>query len=194
MRVKVLVALGVLALLGADSGYAQKATDVKKHPGYVDFTALGLPDPSEASVEVNLKGSLLRLAGLAASEDEPEVASLIQNLELIRILVYPLRDLGLTGVTDKAAELAKRLERDGWETLVRVRERDDNAYIAVKLDGDVVVGLTVLAAERDEEIVFVNIAGMIDMNEIWRLGRGLDVDPLDSLRNNPYGKKKAGKS
>jgi hypothetical protein len=195
MRVRLIfVYATILAVALATPAFAQKSDDVLKHPGYVNFAALGLPDPSEASVEVNLRGSLLKLVGLAAQEDEPEMRSLMNNLELVRVLVYPAEDLGLSGFTDKAAELAKRLEKDGWETLVRVRERDETAYIAVKLEGEKVVGLTVLACEKDDEVVFVNIAGLIDMEEIWRLGHGLDIDPLDSLRNHPnVTGKKAGK-
>jgi len=193
MRVRLLV-FGILALALATPALAQKSDDVTKHPGYIDFAALGLPDPSEASVEVNLKGSLLKLVGMAAEDDEPELKALISDLELVRVLVYPISELGLSGVPDKAAALAKRLEQDGWETLVRVRERDENAYIAVKFQGEKVVGLTVLATEHDDEVVFVNIAGLIDLNEIWRLGDGLDIDPLDSLKNHPnVTGKKSGK-
>ena len=87
--------------------------------------------------------------------------------------------------TAQLAKTAKDLENKGWETIVKVRDKGEHAYIAIRQDGNSIVGLVVLAAEEDDEIVLVNIVGTIDLDEIWRVGREFDIDHLDSVRHKP---------
>ena len=186
-------------------------TDPTTLPGYVDLSDLGFTSEDEATVEVNIKGTLLRFLQRAAAEEDPEFASLVSDLSLITVRVYTLEDGGNEEVAARAKGLSKRLEQNGWETIVSVRERGEHAYIAIKADGDLIRGLTVIAVDGDgdlieehtgrrssrhnsSELVFVNIVGTIDLDEVWRLGDHFDIDPLDSMRSYQKSpKKKSGK-
>jgi hypothetical protein len=107
-------------------------------------------------------------------------------LEGIFVRTYELDDRSPAGFEKAIASISKHLQETGWETIVKVRERDERAHIAIKMSGDNIVGMTVLAMDdkdQDNEVVFVNIVGTLDLAQIGRMGRHLDlgVDALDSL-------------
>ncbi|HWO56640.1 MAG TPA: DUF4252 domain-containing protein [bacterium] len=159
---------------------------IEQHPGYVDVARFGLGTGEEATVEVNLRGPMLKLAAAASEEDDPDVSAMISGLEGIFVRAYELQDHSAAGFEKAIATISGHLQQSGWETIVKVRERDERAHIAVKMQGDSIVGMTVLAMDEndgDNEVVFINIVGAIDLARIGRLGRSfdLDVDALDSL-------------
>jgi hypothetical protein len=157
--------------------------ELSKHPGFVDFRAMNISGGEEPKIEVNLRGSLLGLAARIASDEEPELSSTLMSLEAIHVEVYDAEYRKSDSYVEQLAETAKSLENKGWETIVRVRDKGEHAYIAVKSEGDNIVGLVVLAADRGDEIVLVNIVGNINIDEIWRVGREFDIDHLDSVRH-----------
>lgn len=187
MRARItLTCMLVLALFAVASAQSDLAKNLRDHPGFVDFRAMDISGGNEPKIEVNLKGSLLGLAARIASDEEPELSSTLMSLEGIRVEVYDAEDRDPDSYGKKLAETAKSLESKGWETIVRVNDRGEQVYIAVKADkpdGSKIVGLVVLAAEENDEIVLVNIVGNIDMDEIWRVGREFDIDHLDSVRH-----------
>jgi len=184
MRAKItLTCVLVLALFAVASAQSDLANNLRDHPGFVDFRAMDISGGKEPKVEVNLKGSLLGLAARIASDEEPELSSTLLSLEGIRVEVYDAEDRDPESYITKLATTAKDLETKGWETIVRVNDDDQQAYIAVKPEGKNIVGLVVLSAQEDDEIVLVNIVGNINMDEIWRVGREFDIDHLDSVRH-----------
>ena len=53
-----------------------------------------------------------------------------------------------------------------------------NSYTA----GRVIAGMVVMVVSpEDDETVFVNIVGQIDPEQIGRIGRKFDIDPLDEM-------------
>jgi len=175
------VVLALLALMGLAT-MAQAQQDYEKHPGYVDFRALGITPGQEPSVEILLKGSLLRLLAGAANEDEPGLSDVVKKLVAISVQVYPLDSAPDDDYEKQADALAKRLGSQGWETIVKVREPRERAYIAIKAVDEHIVGLVVLALEKNDEIALVNIAGDIDLDRIGELGDEFHLSPLDSAR------------
>lgn len=185
MRVRTLLALLFLIVPGT------AIAGVEQHPGYVDFAKFGLGANEEATVEVNLRGPMLKLAAAASrdDEDDPELGMLLAGLEGIFVRTYALDDQSPAGFEKAVAAISKHLQETGWETIVKVRERDESAHIAIKMDGENIVGMTVLAMDEkdpDNEVVFVNIVGTIDLTSIGRMGRhfDFDVDALDSLERD----------
>jgi len=159
---------------------------VEQHPGYVDFAKFGLGANEEATVEINLRGPMLRLAASASDDDDPELGRMLAGLEGIFVRTYELDDKSPAGFEKAIAAISQHLQQAGWETIVKVRERDERAHIAIKLDGEKIVGMTVLAMDEndtDNEVVFINIVGTIDLSQVGSMGRhfDFDVDALDSL-------------
>lgn len=187
----ILMATVALCLLTATVALADK-DELVGHPGYVDFRSFDISMGEEPNVEVNIGSSLMRLVGLAAESDEPELSNLLQGLIGIRVEVYNLDDRPSQKTLDALKKTAKDLEAKGWETIVRVREDDQQVYIAIKPEGKKIVGLVVLSAEEDNEIALVNIVGNIDLDQVWRLGNEFDIDHLDSVHST-RNTKKSGK-
>ena len=73
------------------------------------------------------------------------------------------------------------LKSQGWETVVRVREDGEDVNIQLKTRDNAIAGLVVLVTESGGESVFINIVGNISPKEIGRLGRALNIDPLEDL-------------
>ncbi len=169
-----------LTVVGVGAVSADPGDAYKKFPGYVDFEALGIFKGAETTVEVFLKGPLLALAREAVKHDEPELAAVLDGIKLIRVNVFPLdRDKG-EGVARKARELGAKLEKQGWDIAVRVREEDEEVYVYLlpgKSDEDI-EGLVVMVVE-DDQATFVNIVGHIDPAQIGRIGRSFNIDGID---------------
>lgn len=128
-------------------------------------------------VEVNLRGSLLKIASEAASGESPELSAMIEGLRGITVRVYPAppeeRDLTI----DRFSRVADQFERQGWFTLIRVRsvpgdDEDGDVWIYVQEDGDLFNGMAVLAIDEDENNAsFVWIDGQIDPANVGALSQ-----------------------
>ena len=144
---------------------------------------------SEPLVEVNLRGSLLRLAAEATRAEEPETALMIDGLRSVTVRIYPTGPSRALAV-DRLADVGRQFERDGWFTLVRVRSRPDRAeddedsdgdvWVYVRDDGDAFDGMAVMAVDDEEEnAVFVLIDGTIDPSQVGALSRRFAKVDLD---------------
>lgn len=169
-------------VLGLNQAWAEE--ELEKLPGYVDFNSLGLSAKAESSVEVYLKDPLLRLVSEATRGEDPELGKVLAKLKLIRVEVFPLRREEREQAETQIAQVAQRLEQQGWEKVVRVREVDEQAYIYLKTEDKVVAGLLVMAIEAKEGLTFVNIVGDLDPLELGRLGGKFSIPPLDSLHSD----------
>ena len=171
----------ILYLLAPGLAGAQKTEALKKMPGFVDFSGLDLPENAENSVEVHIQGPLLTMVGEAARHEDPELGQILSDLKLIRVQTYEDVQELAEDFKKKMATIARQLEQKGWQKTVRVREKDEDIYVYLKYDRNLVIGLMVMAAEAGDEVVFVNIVGDIDLAKIGRLGANFNISPLDSL-------------
>jgi hypothetical protein len=154
-------------------------------PGYVDGSAFAaLAGEGSELVEVNVPTSLLRALARGSEGEDPEAATLLGQLESIRAVILGLNgDAQRTAKAEKLiADLEARLGREGWEALTRVREAGERVAVLVRNSEKTIDGLTILAFDRDEgEVVFVNIAGIIDLARIGALGDTFDIPGLKEL-------------
>jgi hypothetical protein len=190
-RVFMVLAVGfAVGLLTTATALADSDEKYRKMPGYVDFGELGVFGQIEPSVEVLLKGPLLKLAQEAVKKDEPALASALESVKLVRVNVFPLEGKQAKDLSKNVKKLAANLEKKGWEMAVRVREKDEDVYIYL-LPGkeDHIDGLVVMVIEHDAEATFVNIVGPMDPAQIGRIGgaihiNGLDIPDLGSYHND----------
>ncbi len=143
---------------------------------------------SEPQVEVNLQGSLLRLAAEAARAEEPEAALMLDGLRRITVRIYPTPPDQRGLAVSRLADVGRQFEADGWFTLVRVRSlpnddaSDGDVWVYVRDDGDSFDGMAVLAVdEEDENSVFVLIDGTIDPTQVAELSRRFARVDLDGM-------------
>ena len=74
----------------------------------------------------------------------------------------------------------KRLLKKGWERLARVQEEGGLVKVLMLPSGESILGLVVLVVEENE-IVFANVAGNIDMAQLGSLAEKMDIPGLDEL-------------
>ena len=170
-----LVLLGLLAVTPLEAGNTRE-----KAPGFVDGSKFSqMVGDDSVSVEVSLHGALLK----AVARIDPELSRLVGGLESIQAIVLSVPGDAGKGVADKLREMeSDLLDKKGWEKLLAVREEQADIRILVLNDEEKILGLVVLVLDRGEgEMVFVNIAGDIDLAAIGELGEALDLPGLDAL-------------
>lgn len=176
----------VLSLaLAPTSTYAQDA--VRDDPGYLDLSTIEQWFDSEPWLEVNIKGALLNLIVEASrSEEDPELTDLLSKLKAIEVRGYRLNATMFDEIDRRTGELARQLEDQDWETVVRVREEEERVNVYLKSNGNVIAGLVVMVLDLtdDDGAVFVNIVGDIDPGDVGRLGRKFNIEPLSGLRRD----------
>ena len=166
-------------LLGALPASAQPA----------DLARITAAFDAEPLVEVNLRGSLLRLAAEATRAEGPEAALMLDGLRSVTVRVYGLDEVR-GDVVGHMTRFGRDFESDGWFTMVRVRadpypdpeddSMDGDVWVYVRDDGDLFDGLAVMAIDRDEDTAaFVVVDGTIDPAQVGALTRRfakVDID------------------
>ena len=180
---RITILIPILACLIAARPTAAQDIDLSAEPGYLDLNDIQGWFDEEPWLEVNVKGALLRLVTEAARHDDPELSDLLGRLKAIEVRGYPLTPAQFDEIGKRTGDLAKQLESRGWDTVVRVRERDERVNIYMKVNEDVIAGLVVMVLEPDNEegAVFVNIVGDIDPEQIGKIGQKFNIDPLSDL-------------
>lgn len=169
-----------LALVVPLQGQPPPPADLLKEPGYLDFDELGLTSLGESKLVVNLYGPTMRLmAELTRGEDE-SFSTLVAKLKAIRAKLWrvppPKSDTFRRALTD----LARRLERQGWQTAVEVRsEGGELSFIQIRTDGEQILGLAVFFVDADGQAGAINIVGSVTPEEIGRLGRNFKIESLE---------------
>lgn len=174
---------GGLLWMGSMQSVRAQENNLTDNPGYVDFSELSQWFEAEANIEVNLRGALLNLIANSSREAEPEFSNLLSNLRAIQVRGFPMSTADQEEILNRFQNLANRLESQGWERVVYIREDDESVNIYVRPEGeDSIAGLTVMVANpEDQETVFVNIVGSIRPEEIGEIGRNLDIGPLEDV-------------
>jgi hypothetical protein len=169
------------------------ASAAESEPGFVDLGKL-TPAAEGEFVEVNLSPAMLKFAARIAAREEPEAAELLGNIKRIRVNVVSLDDSNRDGTISHIDGIRKKLEADGWQQMVTVREKNhgDNVDVHVKQrSDDVIEGLVVTVIDRNGQAVLVNIVGSISADQIAKVADNLDIEPLKHVRVKMKHKHKA---
>jgi hypothetical protein len=152
--------------------------------GYFDFTQVpGLADHPQ--VQIELGEAMIRFITTASGND-PDVADAFAGIRNIRALVYD-------ELADPAAVFAfvedssGKLEAEGWQRIVYVEDEGQKVRIYAKLEGESMVGMTVMIVGDDEvdageesdgpgEAVFINIAGNIDPAKLGQIANSVGAE------------------
>lgn len=162
-------ALGALLALPA---LAQEDS-LKDLPGYVDFGELSRIF-GEPTVQISIGESLLGLVGSLSAKEDPQAAELFRKLNGVRVNVFETQAMA-DGAVDYVRDISSQLSAVGWEPVVTVNSAEEQVRIFMKISGDKVDGITVMALE-DTEAVFVNVIGDINPAELEKVMDNLDID------------------
>jgi len=171
-----ITALTVAGLL-ASTGWAAAPSE-----GYADFGDLK-PAAGEQFVQVDLNGTLLRLAAAFTRKEEPQIAVLIGRIESVRVNVLGMSDENRSETTAQIETIRADLDRQGWKRIITVREsKGDDVAIFIKEAGETAIhGVVVSVISQAGEAVLVNIVGDVPIDQLAELGERLDIDPLREL-------------
>lgn len=169
--IRKILTIGVTALLALPA-MAQEDS-LKDYPGYVDFGELDSIF-GEPTVQIAIGESLLGLVGSLSAEEDPETAELFKKLNGVRVNVYEDKVITAEGL-DFVKDISAQLSDLGWESVVTVNSNDEQVRIFMKINGDRVDGITVMAVE-ESEAVFVNIIGDINPAQLDKVMDNFDVD------------------
>ena len=145
---------------------------LKDFPGYVDFGELG-DIFGEPTVQIAVGSSLLGLVGALSAQEDPETADLFKRLNGVRVSVFEnteVTDEGIAFVKDASSKLSSM----GWESVVTVNSADEQVRIFMKINEDMVEGITVMVVEATEA-VFVNVIGNLNPAELEKVMDNFDV-------------------
>lgn len=162
--------------------FADDDEAIKKHPGYVNFDEIQIPANAEETVEVYIKGPLLKLIASATKKEDPALSKMLENLLMIRVNTFSVDSVLARDLASKVQVIEKKLEQQKWEKLVRVKSKKEHVNIYTKFnDRQQMSGIVVMAIEKNDEAVFVNVVGELDWKQISKLGKKFDIDELKEI-------------
>jgi hypothetical protein len=186
-----------LVASAAVAGKKEREVDVTRLPGFFDFGNIEEFANGEESVEINLTQPLLGLAEAVIVKEDPDMANLVADLSLVKVNAFGVNADKRSALEDNVDKLSRSLTSEGWQQLVKVRDKKERVFLYVKPDTeqrgdeerDLVVGVAALVIgndkdrieELDHEAVFVNIVGKFDIEAIVKLVRHFNVPHLEGL-------------
>jgi hypothetical protein len=173
--------------------------------GYFPFDEIPGLD-SEPTVQIDLDPELMKLFGSAAKGADAEVASVFAGITNVRVRVYEgIADGAQAGLISFVEDTSRRLERDGWKSVVRVNEDGERVRIFMKLaaggaNAGKIEGITLMVVDSgsgDEdsgssnEAVFINVAGDIEPERLGKVAAQMGMsDVFDMIPGAQNGSNK----
>jgi hypothetical protein len=174
--------------------------ELERTRGYIDGAPfLALAGEDSELIEISIKGSLLRALSQAIASEDAESSSVLGGLQGINAVIVGLdHDPARSERAQRLVrDTERRLDREGWERLARIREKDSDVGVFIRSGSKTIDGLVVLVFEQAEsKVVFVNIVGVIDLAKIGKIGATINVPGLDRIPSEepraPKDKKEPG--
>ncbi|HSN67854.1 MAG TPA: DUF4252 domain-containing protein [Thermoanaerobaculia bacterium] len=164
----------VLVVMAPAMGLAQKIA--------LDIDTKELAAKAIETVEVTLDGQMLKAASrfLASEDGEKDVSNIVRRLEGIYVRSYTFAE---EGAYDKALVQQFRTRiGPGWQKIVNVQKAgEENVEIYTHLQGEVISGLVIIAAEP-KELTFVNVVGPLDMAELSKIEGQLGIPRISEKK------------
>ncbi len=171
----------VLILLAAFCSATARAQDVQSAKIQIDHLNK-LAEKAQEVVEVTLDERLLQLAAKFLSNSNPteaKVKEIISGLKGVYVRVLEFDKPGEYALSD-IETIRAQLRQPGWQKIVGVYSRrgGDNVDVHLKLQGENIIGLAIIAADPTE-LTFVNVIGPIDLEKLRQLEGQLGIPKLD---------------
>jgi Domain of unknown function (DUF4252) len=174
----VTAAVGPVLILVAFALSSCGITAPRANEGYANLDSPGYAD-TDRSMSLSLGKTALRFAA-GFLDDDPETQALLRSLDGVRIRTYVVNgDAG--NIARKFERMGNRLDRDGWEPVMLVREDDELVQMFARDSSSGLCGLTIVSAD-DEEVVVVNIMGNIQPGQFGDVMVALDVEDAPAVQ------------
>jgi hypothetical protein len=151
-------------------------------PGQVDFGTFTPPGSGGEFVEVNVTSSIISLAAHFLEKNEPEIAKVLNGLQLVHVNVIGVNDENKEDLENKAQKIRKQLDGHGWERVVMAQQQEQHVAVYLKTENkDTVQGIVVTVMDGGKQAVFVNVVGNIKPEQLSLIGERLNIEPLKKI-------------
>jgi Domain of unknown function (DUF4252) len=167
----------IVSLLCLSTG--AMAGDLTGQPGYVDLEFIDIPDSAEEIQDIDLGIVLKDVVREAKANDDLEIAELLAMVHSLRLRAYSIDEDSLEMTKDAIAKVSAIMKKDDWDTLMKFKDGSELTTINIKYHNDNMVGLMVVVFDPDEEVLFVNVVGDLDLGKLMKLAGEFDADELE---------------
>ncbi|MGD9020900.1 MAG: DUF4252 domain-containing protein [Lysobacterales bacterium] len=132
-------------------------TAPRGNDGFADLDSPGLAD-TDRVMALSFGPAVLHFAARFV-DDDPETKALLKSLDGVRVRIYEVTG-DTERIEDNFRQMGVKLDDDGWDPVMLVREENELVQMYAKASGDGILGLTIFSADASE-VVVVNIMGDI---------------------------------
>jgi hypothetical protein len=168
--------LMLLFLLFSVQYLSAQQTDIRKDPGYFEFTDFSSLKSGEAINEVFLEEALLKMVAGLASKEEDGIGNILGGLKLVKVEEFMINEKDI----DKAGKVIDSMENDllgkNWVRIIKSRSKDNYSNVYVKpAQGGGYSGLVITTLSGKGRAALVNIVGKIDLESIGKLSKQFNL-------------------
>ena len=107
-----------------------------------------------------------------------EMNEVISKLTGIKILSLEKPDESINFLK----EMKKKISTDGYKELMVIKEKDQDVQFLMRESGDKIAELLLVVSGGGENVL-ISIQGEIDMKNISKLAKAMDIEGMDKLEN-----------
>lgn len=175
MRYSKITLVMLVGILLSVSGFAMAGTE----PGFIDLSFIEIPDDAETIQDINLGLVLKDVIREAKENDDLEIAELLSMIHSLRLRSFSVDKNSLDMARTYVEKVAARLKKDDWDNLMKFKDGSELTTISIKYHKDNMVGLMVVVFDPDDEVLFVNVVGDLDLGKLMKLAGEFDTDELE---------------
>ncbi len=110
------------------------------------------------------------------TEEDQEILDCISQLTSLRILSTDRTDL-----SSELSKMADKIQTKDYEELMSIHEKNEDVLILIKDNGKTITELLIMIHEQDKEFTIISLTGIIDLDKISKLSKGMNVGGLEHL-------------
>src|SRR5688572_1399950 len=139
------------------------------------FSFADIPIDKEPTIEVDLGPQMLQMLGEASKGEPGEPGIALDGITNVRFRMYEEIDDDMQEVLRFVDATATRLQADGWQAVVRIRDGSDLIRVYMKPGtGGNLAGVTFMMTSGDGsdgsgEAMFINVAGAFQPAQLGQL-------------------------
>jgi len=182
MKPATLVLTLLLVLYCITNAVAQdNDVDVTTMPGYIDLNSIEIPDDAEEITDIDLGPSMLRMAFGVDRDSDSGLADALSRIYSIRVKGFEVGYREAVQVEEAIDRIEAQLKADRWERIIYVKNRDERISVNVIPVDDKWGGLMIIVFEPEDQAMFVNIVGEIDLADLAKVAGEFDDVDLEEM-------------
>ncbi len=117
----------------------------------------------KTEVQIQIGSGLISLGSLVVSftDARDEALKYLKDIRNVQVGVYKLRQIDRKHPVKIPDKISKKLERKGYEPMVKVKERGSAVWVMTKMRGKRLQSLYVISLDRSE-LVLVEVQGRLE--------------------------------